>query len=147
MKIKCRESCEPKELLDFYFFRRIEFSTTEVLHLFTPDFDKQELLELLNSVNNQGIEDINVSTYSYYRKGKWLGFADLCTAERVFLVSYFADLTKRHIYINGDISLLTRKTLCKFLRYFKDSEYITVVYNFEYETALYEEIWEEVQNG
>lgn len=90
--------------------------------------DEPEVLRLLNSIANQGIESINFYRYCYTIDGKLLHFSSLSTSELLFLLAYAADKSKKEIYFCDDITQLTNTTLKKFIGYFHSSPYVNIVY-------------------
>lgn len=90
--------------------------------------DEKEVLRLLNSIANQGIERIDFDKNYYTIEGKKLHFSSLSTSELLFLLAYAADKTKTETYFCDDITQLTNTTLKKFIRYFYNSPYVNIVY-------------------
>lgn len=91
--------------------------------------DEPEVLRLLNSIANQGIESINFYRYCYTIDGNLLHFSSLSTSELLFLLAYAANKTKTEIYFCDDILQLTKTTLRKFIGYFYSSPYVNIVYS------------------
>lgn len=88
---------------------------------------EKELVKILNMINNQGILEFN-SEYQTYKNNKGvLPWSRLCTAERIFIVSYFANINKMNICITGAIKELSRDTLHLFFKLFGNSEYVDIM--------------------
>lgn len=49
-------------------------SVGKLLDALSESYDEAELLKVLNSINNQGIQSIDVMTYSYVHRGNKLRF-------------------------------------------------------------------------
>lgn len=101
---------------------------------------KVEILQNLNCINNQGITNIDFSSWSYYINDLQLSFDNLCTSERLFLVATAAKLLKKTVYLESDISQLTKTTLKTFLNLFYECEYVNVIYAHPSEPAFYKSI-------
>lgn len=86
-----------------------------------------ELLRLLNSINNQGIEAVNTLEYTYIIKGKRLLLASMSTSEALFTLAYLTDLEQVERYFYKDIKELSKETKRLFFKYFKDSKYINII--------------------
>lgn len=106
--------------------------------------DEPEVLRLLNSIANQGIEGINFYRYGYTIDGKLLHFSSLSTSELLFLLAYAANKTKTEIYFCNDISQLTSTTLRKFIGYFYNSPYVNILYTSNDLDAFFDIIVKEV---
>lgn len=106
--------------------------------------DEPEVLRLLNSIANQGIESINFYRYCYTIDGKLLHFSSLSTSELLFLLAYAADKSKKEIYFCDDITQLTSTTLRKFIGYFYSSPYVNILYTSNDLDAFFDVIVEEV---
>lgn len=79
--------------------------------------DANELLTILNSINNQGIEELLLPA-GYKINGKLLSVYCLSTAERVFLVAYLAIKSNVRIFLIYDLRSLERETLKLFIKTF-----------------------------
>lgn len=106
--------------------------------------DEPEVLRLLNSIANQGIESINFYRYCYTIDGKLLHFSSLSTSELLFLLAYAADKSKKEIYFCDGINQLTSTTLRKFIGYFYSSPYVNILYTSNDLDAIFDVIVEEV---
>lgn len=105
--------------------------------------DCKELCDMLNMINNQGIININNKSYTYIVKDGdkeiRLGIASMSSSEALFLLCAIATKTKKHIIVSENARQLTHKTFKLFIRLFKDSPYITVVFDDEYLAWYYKE--------
>lgn len=90
--------------------------------------DTANILELLNSINNQGITSIDINNYTYCVGGKKFRFSNLSTSELLFLLAYAADKAKEKVYFCSIILQLTRTTLKKFINRFHNSTYVNILY-------------------
>ena len=86
------------------------------------------LLDVLNCLG-QNLESINTSEYSYINLGEKLQFSDLSRGEQVFLVSFASKVTNTIIYIQYDIMQLTKTSLRKYYKEFKDCNSINIIYS------------------
>jgi hypothetical protein len=100
--------------------------------------DNEPLLEILNAINNQGIQKIDVETYSYYNRGVKLKFDSFSTAEKVFFVAYAADRLGEDIYLWHDVTQLTKSVFKTFVRLFHNSGHITILYEHEKEKIFFD---------
>lgn len=86
------------------------------------------LLNVLNCLG-QNLESIKTSEYSYINLGEKLQFSDLSRGEQVFLVSFASKVTNTIIYIQHDIMQLTKTSLRKYYKEFKDCNSINIIYS------------------
>jgi hypothetical protein len=119
-------------------------SVGKLIDALSESYDKEELLKVLNSINNQGISDIDMNRYSYWHRGEKLKFAELSTAEKAFLIAYAACKTKTKVYLCKDIRQLTKTTLKTFFRLFKDSSFVDVAYEDDIEKSFLNSMFKEV---
>lgn len=126
-------------------FNKISFANRSVMQMLNKirDVDSKEILDMLNSINNQGLTDIDIRTYSYKRGDIELAFCDLSSAERLFLIAFAADRSKTEIYVDGEVQSLTMKTLRLFMDLFKDSKYVNIACN----SINYKRLYENVKAG
>lgn len=115
-----------------------------ILLLGLTEEDEPEVLRLLNSIANQGIESINFYRSGYTIDGKLLHFSSLSTSELLFLLAYAANKMKKEIYFCNDINQLTGTTLRKFIGYFYSSPYVNILYTSNDLDAFFDVIVEEV---
>lgn len=85
-------------------------------------------LKLLNCLG-QNIESINTKEYSYFHLKQKLQFSELSRGEQVFLVSYAAKVSNEQIYLQYDILQLTKSSLRKYYKEFKDCDNINIIYS------------------
>lgn len=90
----------------------------------------KELLDILN-LFGQNIQEIDTSDYSYIHLNTKLQFSELSRGEKLFLVSYAAMIANKDIYIQYDIMQLTKTSLRKYYKLFKDCENINIIYDTE----------------
>lgn len=126
-------------------FNKISFANRSVMQMLNKirDVDSKEILNILNSINNQGLTDIDIRTYSYKRGDIELAFCDLSSAERLFLIAFAADRSKTEIYVDGEVQSLTMKTLRLFMDLFKYSKYVNIACN----SINYKRLYENVKAG
>lgn len=115
-----------------------------VLLLGLTEEDEPEVIRLLNSIANQGIESINFYRSCYTIDGKLLHFSRLSTSELLFLIAYAANKTKTEVYFCDDIAQLTNTTLKKFIGYFYSSPYVNIVYPSDEFCTFFDKIVKEV---
>ena len=92
----------------------------------------KELLQVMNCLG-QNIEDIKTLEYSYFHLGEKLQFSELSRGEKVFLVSYASKILGEIIYLQYDILQLTKTSLRKYYKEFKDCNSINIIYSTEIE--------------
>lgn len=121
-------------------FNKISFANRSVMQMLNKirDVDSKEILDMLNSINNQGLTDIDIRTYSYKRGDIELAFCDLSSAERLFLIAFDADRSQTEICVDGEVQSLTMKTLRLFMDLFKDSKYVNIDCNSVNYKGIYE---------
>ena len=59
----------------------------------------EELINFVNSINNQGIEYIDCKSMSYIYNNQRFAMHEMGTAEQLFIISYFAVKTNKKICI------------------------------------------------
>lgn len=89
--------------------------------------NKDKEVEATLNILNQNLQDFNTSQKTYTHLGRHLTFYSLGRAEKVLLMSCAAKLTNTPIYLKNDIKSLTRTTLRKYYKQFKDCEYINLI--------------------
>ena len=92
---------------------------------------ENKLVTLLNSIANQNIQNINSKGKFYTKDGELLSWDNLCSAERLFLISYFAREHKEYICIAAYIKVLSINTLRKFFREFYNCDYVDIMLPYE----------------
>lgn len=129
-------------VFDNGYIKEIYFADDKVIQIINKvgNTDKNELLDLLNSINNQGLQDIDIEKMRYKTQNKWLGFSCLSSAERIFLIAYLADKSAVKIYLHDDMTSLTKTSLRKFIKAFHNSEYVNIVYSSNISDAYYSEM-------
>lgn len=101
-----------------------------------------KLCEILNSINNQGITDVNVEFRTYVKDGKVLSFDRLATSEVLFLLTALADMTKTPIEVYRYDSQLSNRVLKKYLSLFGKSDSITLL--LDTKTSMTYHYWREL---
>lgn len=126
-------------------FNKISFANDCIMHILDKirDTDSKEILNMLNSINNQGLTDIDIKTYSYMRGDRKLTFSNLSNAERLFLIAFAADHSQTEIYVDGEVQSLTMKTLRLFMNFFGNSKYVNIACN----SINYKRLYENVKAG
>lgn len=87
----------------------------------------EELCRALNSINNQGITEVNAMAGWYKIKDEIVPLASLSSGERIFFVAAMADILHRKVGFGYCIRQLTKTTFKKFGKLFKDTTYVMVV--------------------
>ena len=126
-------------------FNKISFANDCIMHILDKirDIDSKEILNMWNSINNQGLTDIDIKTYSYKRGDRKLTFSNLSNAERLFLIAFAADRSQTEIYVDGEVQSLTMKTLRLFMNLFGNSKYVNIACN----SINYKRLYENVKAG
>lgn len=101
----------------------------------------EELVDLVNSISNQGITVVDVEHMVYKWHDVEFDFTDLSTAECLFLIAKAADISKTHVYLQHEVLQLTMTTFRKFSSIFKNSKYITLVFDSELKLNFYKRIY------
>lgn len=91
-----------------------------------------ELMQVMNCLG-QNIENIKTLEYSYSHLGEKLQFSELSRGEKVFLVSYASKISREIIYLQYDMLQLTKTSLRKYYKEFKDCDSINIIYSTETE--------------
>ena len=145
MKITFVENIPSNIILQRCYFEYINFAETKVAFMLKnlSRADKKYVLDVLNSINNQDIQDIDFNTFTYVHRDTELGFNSMAKSERLFLVALAADFSKTEWYFNNEIDSLTRKTLKLFLRTFNKSDYVNIAYNEEEDIYYFEKMLRE----
>lgn len=93
--------------------------------------DCAEAVRLINSINNQGIKNFYGSRLCYTvmvnEEEVVLGVNSLSHGEFAYLLGLLAYKNKRYIAIVDVFNFLTKKSIEKFLRLFKNNDYIIAV--------------------
>lgn len=98
---------------------KLLFSFVQKLQL---NIDTRDLVECLNSINNQEIEEIDLLRFTYRRKGKELSLFNLSSSERVFFISWLAVSCNKQIYVRYNGIWLRPATWSAYLRYFVNKD-------------------------
>ena len=148
MRIDIISNYEKKLIYNEFYFRKINFTDNKFVKLIDgiTDEHKEKILDTLNTINNQNIQDIFFEKYQYMHRDNILGFSKFSKAERVFLVACLAEIKKQEVWVHTDITQLTRTTLKKFIRLFKDSPYVNIVYDSEHSKAFFNAMIREATN-
>lgn len=135
MKVMYSGDLDSKDIDITYNFKCINMPSRKILEMVSKisKDDCTDIVNMLNMINNQGIIEIDNKSM-FYRvrdiKGESiLPFNSMSTSEALFFVSALADKTKTKIFISNDIMQLTVKTLKTFVNLFRDSEYVTVIFD------------------
>mgnify|MGYP004663824993 FL=1 len=139
MKIDTISNFGSKVMYNDFYFKRISFTDNKVIKLLDEakgQYEK-EIINLLNTINDQNIEAICFEKHQYKHRGKWLGYTKFSKAESVFLLAGIADLAKKEIWLHTDITQLTRSTLRKFIKKFYNSPYVNIIYDSESSRAFF----------
>lgn len=135
MRVMYSGDLDSKDIDTTYNFKCINMPSRKILEMVSKisKDDCTDIVNMLNMINNQGIIEINNKSM-FYRvrdiKGESiLPFNSMSTSEALFFVSALADKTKTKIFVSNDIMQLTVKTLKTFVNLFRDSEYVTVIFD------------------
>lgn len=148
MRIELKDNLDAKLAYTEGYIRRINITDTKIVRLLSGINEQQaeEIKNVLNLINNQGIEELDFNKHEYVIKGKRLGFSDLSKAESVFLIASVADMKSQTLWFHTDITQLTKSTLKKFIKRFYNSEYVNIVYDSDISTAFYKAMVKEAMN-
>ncbi len=106
--------------------------------------DCDDIVNILNAINGQGITKIDKNAFFYSIKENdkevKLPFLKMSTSESVFFICALADKTQTSVILSKDISQLTRHTMKIFYHLFKDSNYIILAFEDEYEAGYYRNV-------
>lgn len=132
MKIIYERDFDENSISSELIFRRIDLLRSKEMKLFRGMGGKydSELCEVLNSINNQGIEMIDTIRMYYKKDGEILSFDRLCKAERVFLIAFAAYKQNKTIWLMSDMTQLTDTTLKLFFKLFRDSN-VNIIVQFD----------------
>lgn len=126
--------------LSDYWFKQITLTDTRITVDLFSIIIPESFIEIINSINNQGVEAIDCKTFRYVRKGVILGFDKMSRAERLFLVTYCAVVKKQPIYLQDDVRQLTDHTIELYFNFFKKidvRDYINIICNTDGVRARY----------
>lgn len=148
MKIKLKDEIDKKLIYTDKYINRISMADNKITKLLDGiDLIKsEEIRHVINTINNQNIENIDFDRYRYTHRGIELGFSELSKAEKVFMLASVADIKKKEIWLHTDITQLTKSTLKKFIKRFYNSEYVNIVYDSSISTAFYNAMIKEALN-
>lgn len=123
-----------KQMLSLISF--VSFTTNIEMQLINSldDSDNAVLVSLLNEIANQGIERFDILRYRYYVRNFEMSISRLSTAEKVFLISYAANKSRKLIYLSFGLRQLSHSTTRIFMDNFGSSNYINLVF---YENVPY----------
>lgn len=94
-----------------------------------------ELCDILNSINNQGITDVNIAHRTYTVNGVTLSLTCLATSEILFLLTAIADKVGFPIIVYKFTDQLSYRVLRIYLDRYKRSNYITILAESESDAA------------
>ncbi|MGN0375748.1 MAG: hypothetical protein ACI4EN_09650 [Butyrivibrio sp.] len=148
MRIELKDKLNKKLIYNDNYIKRISMTDNKIVKLLSNiSFSQaEEVRHILNSINNQNIENIDFDRYKYTHRGIELGFSELSKAEKVFMIAAIADMKKYEIWLHTDITQLTKSTLKKFIKRFYESEYVNIVYDSDISTAFYNAMVKEAIN-
>jgi hypothetical protein len=91
------------------------------------DSELQELVRVLNTINNQNIKSINNKLMTYSNDVSVdIGIENLCSAEKLYMVTYLAELGKFELILFFNMFGLERTQRKSYFKHFK-SDNITIV--------------------
>jgi hypothetical protein len=142
MKIMCKDDLTNAFKNEHLVFYLLDPKDGEVFDIITSvDPSKyQDIVVLLNKINNQGIESVDLANYTYVREGKVIPLVRMATSELIFLVAACANYTSTKICLWRDMRQLRVKTFKLFLAEFKNSEYITLIFDKRSRVEITEEM-------
>lgn len=98
------------------------------LYSMGKDVPSKPLCEILNSINNQGITEVNIAHRTYTIKGEILSLSCLATSEMLFLLTELADKVGFPIMVYKYTNQLSYRVLRIYLNEFSQSDSITILY-------------------
>lgn len=143
MRILSFDELTDDDINNCYNFACINMQDKNVFMLVSEltESDCRDIVDMLNAINNQGILEINKDALYYTiqdkHQEKKLPLSCMSTSEAVFLICALADKLKVHVILSNDIYQLTRRTIKTFNRFFKNSKYITLVFENEFDAGYY----------
>ena len=143
MKVMYSGDLDSKTIDSTYNFKCINTPSRKILEMASKlsKDDCADIVKMLNMINNQGIMEIDNRSMLYKikdNKGEaLLPFSSMSTSEALFFTSALADKTKTNIFVSKDITQLTVKTLKTFVELFKNSRYVTVIFDDENVAGFY----------
>lgn len=135
MRVMYSGDLDSKDIDITYNFKCINMPSRKILEMVSKisKDDCTDIVNMLNMINNQGIIEIDNKSMIYrvrdIKGESILPFNSMSTSEALFFVSALADKTKTKIFVSNDIMQLTVKTLKTFVNLFRDSEYVTVIFD------------------
>lgn len=135
MRVMYSGDLDSKDIDITYNFKCINMPSRKILEMVSKisKDDCTDIVNMLNMINNQGIIEIDNKSMIYrvrdIKGESILPFNSMSTSEALFFVSALADKTKTKIFVSNDIMQLTVKTLKMFVNLFRDSEYVTVIFD------------------
>lgn len=135
MRVMYSGDLDSKDIDITYNFKCINMPSRKILEMVSKisKDDCTDIVNMLNMINNQGIIEIDNKSMIYRVRDikceSILPFNSMSTSEALFFVSALADKTKTKIFVSNDIMQLTVKTLKTFVNLFRDSEYVTVIFD------------------
>ena len=105
MRAISRDSYEKEINMQSIVIEQVHFSQKNVFNFVQlgKDLDTTDLILRLNSLNNQGIIEINLASMYFIRNGVLLPLESLGSAEKFLLVCWIAVMLKSKVYLFTNI--------------------------------------------
>jgi hypothetical protein len=102
--------------------------------------ETNDMLDLLNSIANQGIKYINVDRLTYgINETKHIPIENMCSAEKLYILAYLAKLGKLNILIESNMLELEKDTLRDFFGIVNDLDNFIVLVENKIQLHIYQE--------
>jgi hypothetical protein len=102
--------------------------------------ETNDLLDLLNSIANQGIKYINVDRLTYgINETKDIPIENMCSAEKLYILAYLSKLGKLNILIESNMLELEKDTLRDFFGIVNDLDNFIVLVENKIQLHIYQE--------
>lgn len=108
-----------------YGYKRIDMALINLFKLIDKSREN-EIVELLNKINNQGITKFNIESLTYERKGRTLSLHELSSGEWIFIVAWLANITKTNIALGVCVQHLGPNIMDTFLQLNHNNSYLTI---------------------
>ena len=106
------------------------------LYSMGKNLPSDELCNVLNSINNQGITEVDIAHRTYTVNGVTLSLTCLATSEILFLLTAIADRVRFPIVVYEFTNHLSYRVLRIYLDKYKRSDYITILTESESDAAF-----------
>lgn len=132
---------KPEILKDYVYIPKIDFSRREVLNILVNACGNEvQIIEALNSINNQGITSIDLVAKTYRIGISLLALDCLSTAERLFLIAECAKQANIRVIFSAEVYELCKDVLILFITRYKAEDSVNIVYFSEIEGRVFKSI-------